>query len=54
MAASQSQLGSTLETFYGSSEQGTEGAIAAHAYKRAVTEIDAKMSSEVVCYKSTF
>jgi hypothetical protein len=48
MASSQSQLGSTLETFYGSSDDGTEGAIAGHAYKRAVTDIDAKMSSEVV------
>ncbi|KIJ49595.1 hypothetical protein M422DRAFT_27959 [Sphaerobolus stellatus SS14] len=46
MTAAQGRLAETIDIFYGAADRGSEGALAANAYKRAVDELEASMSRE--------
>jgi len=46
MTAAQARLASTIDTFYGAAESGSEGAMAGHAYKRAVDDLDNSINRE--------
>ena len=48
MTAAQSRIAETLETFYGAADRNSEGAMAAHAYKRAVDDLDTGVGRELV------
>ena len=50
MTAAQSRIADTLETFYGAADQTSEGAMAAHAYKRSVDDLDGGFGRELVRY----
>lgn len=45
MTAAQGRLANTIETFYGAADRG-DGAMAGHAYKRAVDDLDAAVTRE--------
>jgi bridging integrator 3 len=47
MTAAQTRIAETLELFYGRADQ-SEGAMAAHAYKRAVDDLDGGFGRELV------
>jgi amphiphysin len=47
MTAAQARLADTLEAFYGSADQGNEGAMAGHAYKRAADDLDGSTQREM-------
>ncbi|KAI0036904.1 BAR-domain-containing protein [Vararia minispora EC-137] len=47
MAATQTRLAETIDTFYTASGRTSEGAIAAHSYKRAAEELDTGISREL-------
>lgn len=49
MTAAQSRLADTLEAFYGSADKTSEGAMAGHAYKRSVDDLDGVVGRELVC-----
>ena len=49
MNAAQSRIGETLEVFYGAADRASEGAMAGHAYKRSVDELDTSFTRELVC-----
>lgn len=48
MTSAQARLAETLEAFYGGAEQANEGAMAVHAYKRAVEEMESATQRELV------
>jgi hypothetical protein len=48
MSSAQLRLAETIDTFYGASDRNSESAMAAHAYKRSVEELDAGISRELV------
>lgn len=48
MTAAQSRLAETIETFYGSADGASEGAMAGHAYKRSVDDLDGSVGRELV------
>lgn len=48
MAASQTRLAETIDTFYGASDKSSDGAIAAHAYKSSAEELDNGIGRELV------
>jgi hypothetical protein len=48
MAAAQGRLADTIDVFYGSADRGSDGAIAANAYKRSVDELEASVGRELV------
>ena len=48
MTSAQSRIAETLETFYGAADTTSEGAMAAHAYKRAIDDIDGSFGRELV------
>jgi bridging integrator 3 len=48
MTAAQARLAQTIDIFYGSADRNSEGAMAAHSYKRAVDELDASVGRELV------
>ena len=52
MTAAQTRLANTIDIYYGAANLNSEGAMAAHAYKRAVDDLDAGVARELVC--STF
>lgn len=52
MAAAQGRLADTIDVFYGSADRGSDGAIAANAYKRSVDELEGSVSRELVSRKS--
>ncbi|KAI0058804.1 BAR-domain-containing protein [Artomyces pyxidatus] len=47
MSAAQLRLAETIDTFYGASDRTSEGAMAAHAYKRSVEELDSGIGREL-------
>lgn len=49
MTAAQARLADTIDVFYGAADKASEGAMAAHAYKRSVEELDTGIGREMVC-----
>lgn len=49
MTSSQARIAETLETFYGAADRSSEGAMAGHAYKRSVDDLDSSFVRELVC-----
>uniref|UniRef100_A0A0W0GFG9 Putative Hob3p n=1 Tax=Moniliophthora roreri TaxID=221103 RepID=A0A0W0GFG9_MONRR len=47
MTAAQARIAETIETFYGAADRGSEGAMAAHAYKRAADDMDGGFGREL-------
>jgi len=47
MTAAQSRLADTIEAFYGSADKTSEGAMAGHAYKRSVDDLDGAVGREL-------
>jgi hypothetical protein len=48
MTAAQTRIAETLEVFYGSADRASEGAMAGHAYKRSVDDLDGGIGRELV------
>lgn len=48
MTAAQTRIAETLEVFYGSADRASEGAMAGHAYKRSVDDLDGGFGRELV------
>lgn len=48
MSSAQLHLAETVDTFYGASDRTSESAMAAHAYKRSVEELDTGIGRELV------
>ena len=48
MSSAQLRLAETIDTFYGASDRSSESAMAAHAYRRSVEELDTGISRELV------
>ncbi len=40
-------MADTIDIFYGAADKGSEGAMAAHAYKRAVEDLDTGVAREL-------
>jgi hypothetical protein len=53
MAQAQTRLSDHIDVFYGASDRTSDGAMAAHAYKRSVEELDAGISRELVRARAT-
>jgi len=49
LTATQARLAETIETFYGAADRTSDGAMASHAFKSAVEELDGGMQRELVC-----
>lgn len=49
MTATQGRLADTIDVFYSAADKASEGAMAAHAYKRAVDDLDTGIGRELVC-----
>jgi hypothetical protein len=47
MASAQTRIGETLALFYGTADQTSDGAMAEHAYKRSVDDLDTSFSREL-------
>jgi len=48
MSSAQLHLAETIDTFYGASDKTSDSAMAAHAYRRSVEELDAGIGRELV------
>ena len=48
MTGAQARIAETLEMFYGAADRSSEGAMAGHAYKRSVDDLDSSFSRELV------
>lgn len=48
MTAAQTRLADTIDVFYGAADKSSEGAMAAHAYKRSVDDLDTGLAREMV------
>lgn len=48
MTAAQTRLAETIDSFYGAADRTSDGAMAAHAYKSGVTELDNGILRELV------
>lgn len=48
MTAAQARIAETLETFYGAADRTSDGAMAGHAYKRSVEDLDGSFGRELV------
>lgn len=48
MTAAQTRLAETIDTFYAAADKASEGAMAGHAYKRSVDDLDAGVTRELV------
>lgn len=48
MTGAQSRLAETIETFYGAADRTSDGALAGHAFKNAVQDLDAGIQRELV------
>ena len=48
MSQAQARIAGTVETFYGAADRTSEGAMAAHAYKSAIEELEGSISREFV------
>ncbi|KAI0093049.1 BAR-domain-containing protein [Irpex rosettiformis] len=54
MTAAQARLADTIDIFYGAADKTSESAMAAHAYKRAVEDLDTGVSREMeLPYRTT-
>ena len=53
MTAAQTRLADTIDIFYGAADKTSEGAMAAHAYKRAVDDLDTGIARELVHVRPT-
>ena len=49
MTSAQSHIAETLEIFYGAADRTSDGAMAGHAYKRSVDDLDSGFGRELVC-----
>lgn len=49
MAQIQTRLSDHVDVFYGATDRTSDGAMAAHAYKRSVEELDTGIARELVC-----
>lgn len=49
MSAAQARIADTLEVFYGAADRTSDGAMAGHAYKRSVDDLDQGIGRELVC-----
>ena len=54
MTAAQARLADTIDVFYGAADKTSDSAIAAHAYKRAVEDLDTGISREMVSKYNSF
>lgn len=53
MTSAQARLAETIETFYGAADATSEGAMAGHAYKASVDDLDSGIARELVrCLQS--
>ena len=50
MTAAQSRLADTIDVFYGAADKSSDSAMAAHAYKRSVDDLETGVSRELVRY----
>lgn len=50
MSAAQTRIAETLETFYGAADRASESAMAGHAYKRSVDDLDGSFQRELVSF----
>ncbi len=48
MTATQGRLADTIDVFYSAADKASESAMAAHAYKRAVDDLDTGIGRELV------
>ena len=48
MTSAQARLADTIDVFYGAADKSSESAMAAHAYKRAVEDLDTGVARELV------
>ena len=48
MTAAQTRLADTIDVFYGAADRTSDGAMACHAYKRSVDDLDAGIGRELV------
>jgi bridging integrator 3 len=48
MTAAQTRLAETIDAFYGAADRTSEGAMAAHAYKSSVVDLDNGIGRELV------
>ena len=48
MAAAQTRIAEHIEGFYGAADRTSEGAIASHAYKQSVAELDTVIGRDLV------
>jgi hypothetical protein len=48
MTAAQTRIAETLETFYSAADRTSDGAMAGHAYKRSVDDLDGGFGRELV------
>ena len=48
MTATQGRLADTIDVFYSAADKASEGAMAAHAYKRAIDDLDTGIGRELV------
>lgn len=48
MTAAQTRLANTIDVYYSAADRTSEGALAAHAYKSAVDDLDAGVARELV------
>jgi len=48
MTSAQSRIAETLEIFYSAADRTSEGAMAGHAYKRSVDDLDTSFARELV------
>ncbi|KAH9993623.1 BAR-domain-containing protein [Russula vinacea] len=54
MSSAQLRLAETIDTFYGASDKASDSAMAAHAYRRSVEELDSGIGRELEApYRST-
>ena len=51
MTAAQARIGDTIDIFYGVADRNSDGAMAGHAYKRSVDDLDTSFTREMVCYR---
>jgi hypothetical protein len=49
MTAAQARIADTMDIFYGAADRNSEGAMAGHAYKRSVDDLDSSFTREMVC-----
>ena len=51
MTTAQARIGETVDIFYGAADRDSESAMAGHAYKRSVDDLDSSFTREMVRYR---